>query len=203
MVLFGVLMAIFFFVDIPNSSGFLRSVICPLFKDLILLLLEILSVVWSIAIMLVKIFYKVIAEIVMVDLLDVLLEICYMPMAFGKIILDLKINFYGGLRTYFSDNSWFALLLKTTLIGLLIFIINSATRAELRIYYNRLCNSFVETLGRIESGLLKLFNRVYLRIMGVLRVLNFDIVNALSALFERIQVVYVEFMNYLRREHDH
>lgn len=154
---FAVLMIVFILVDIPSSSGFLRSVVYPPCCDLILIVWEIVYIVLIAILMPFKTLYRLVVEIVVYELYDILLAICYMPVGIGNILIYFPYNLYEGLKTYFFDNSWPALLQRTVHIGLLLVFLDSVIQMHLlRMFekiqlthrFQRLCNSIIESIER-------------------------------------------------------
>ncbi|XP_062599931.1 E3 ubiquitin-protein ligase rnf213-alpha-like [Saccostrea cucullata] len=150
------LIIVFILVDIPSPAGFVQSVVYPPCRDILLIIWEILYIVLITILMPVKSIYRLIAEIVIFELYDILLATCYMPLGIGKILINFPFNFYEGLKTYFFDNIWSALFHRTLHLLLVILMINSAEqtiwlRAFERIQLkSRLYRAYKIILERIE-----------------------------------------------------
>ncbi|XP_061185087.1 E3 ubiquitin-protein ligase rnf213-alpha-like [Saccostrea echinata] len=156
-----ILIVVFILVDIPSSAGFLRSVVYPPCRDLILIIWEILYIVLITILMPVKSIYRLIVEIVIFELYDILLAICYVPLGIGRILINFPFNFYEGLKVYFFDNSWSSLLHRTVHLLLVVLLIDSAEqtlwlrafeRIQLKARFYREYNKVLERIERIRGN---------------------------------------------------
>ncbi|XP_062567894.1 uncharacterized protein LOC134230131 [Saccostrea cucullata] len=155
-----ILIIVFLLVDIPSSAGFVRSVVYPPCRDILLIIWEIFYIVLITILMPVKSIYRLIVEIVIFDLYDILLAICYMPLSIGKIFINIPFNFYEGLRTYFFDNSWSSLFHRTIHLVLVVLLIDPAKQ----IFWLR-------AFERIQRTCKSRFRRVYKKILeGIERI---------------------------------
>ncbi|XP_062567895.1 uncharacterized protein LOC134230135 [Saccostrea cucullata] len=69
-----ILILVFILVDIPSPAGFLRSVVYPPYRDILLIIWEILYIVLNTIFMPLKSIYRLIVEIVIFELYDILLQ---------------------------------------------------------------------------------------------------------------------------------
>lgn len=126
-----VLVIIFLLVDLQSPSGFLRCVVYPPCRDICLAMWEIIYIVALIIFMPVKCIYRSVVEIVIYELYDILILICYMPVNIGKYLLYLPLFFYEGIKSYFLENSWAGILQRTVHIVFIILFLDSASQTDL------------------------------------------------------------------------
>lgn len=136
--LFSIVLVItFFLVDLQSCSGFLRCVIYPPFRDICLIVWEILYILAMAIFTPFKCIYRLLIEIVIYELYDFFIAVCYMPLNIAKILLSLPIYLFDGVKTFLLENSWADLLLRAIHISLIVlFLIFSSQTSILRQFEN-------------------------------------------------------------------
>lgn len=136
--LFSIVLVItFFLVDLQSCSGILRCVIYPPFRDICLIVWEILYILAMAIFTPFKCIYRLLIEIVIYELYDFFIAVCYMPLNIGKILLNLPIYLFDGVKTFLLENSWADLLLRAIHISLIVlFLIFSSQTSILRQFEN-------------------------------------------------------------------
>lgn len=71
---------------------------------------EIIYILVMIIFMFVKCIYRLVVEIVIYELYDILILICYMFVNIGKYLFYLFLFLYEGVKLYFFENSWVGFL---------------------------------------------------------------------------------------------
>lgn len=126
-----------FLVDLQSCSGFLRCVIYPPFRDICLIVWEILYILAMAIFTPFKCIYRLLIEIVIYELYDFFIAVCYMPLNIGKILLSLPIYLFDGVKTFLLENSWADLLLRAIHISLIVlFLIFSSQTSILQQFEN-------------------------------------------------------------------
>lgn len=126
-----VLVMIFLLVDLQSSVGFVRCVLYPPCRDLCLPMWEIIYTLAMIIFMPVKCIYRSVVEIVISELYDILILICYTPVNIGKHLLYLPLFLYEGVKLYFFENSWAGLLQRAVHIIFILLFLDSASQTDL------------------------------------------------------------------------
>lgn len=125
------------FYSSGGCSGFLRCVIYPPFRDICLIVWEILYILAMAIFTPFKCIYRLLIEIVINELYDFFIAVCYMPLNIGKILLSLPIYLFDGVKTFLLENSWADLLLRAIHISLIVlFLIFSSQTSILRQFEN-------------------------------------------------------------------
>lgn len=126
-----VLVILFLLVDLQSPSGFVRCVVYPPCRDICLAIWEIIYILALIIFMPVKCIYRSVVEIVIYELYDILISICYTPVNIGKYLLYLPLFFYEGVKLYFLENSWTGILPIIVHIVFIILFLDSASQTDL------------------------------------------------------------------------
>lgn len=126
-----VLVMIFLLVDLQSPVGFVRCVLYPPCRDLCLAMWEIIYTLAMIIFMPVKCIYRSVVEIVIYELYDILILICYTPVNIGKHLLYLPLFLYEGVKLYFFENSWAGLLQRAVHIIFILLFLDSASQTDL------------------------------------------------------------------------
>jgi hypothetical protein len=121
---FVILMMIFILVDVPNSSGLLRSVVYPPCRDIILIAVEVVYIVFFVIMMPFKCLYRFVKMIVYELYHAILVAIWDAPLNIWKILIHIPYNLYEGLKT-FVNNSISTLIHRAIHVGLMLLFVDS------------------------------------------------------------------------------